>query len=71
MQTLEELLDAAQIEGLALDKQPTGWVASLALDEGRWSPLEFAVTPSDAIRKALRLHGPVPSAPAPICPPPY
>lgn len=67
MQNVFDALDAAQIEGLALDKQPTGWVASLSLPpgHGNWSPLEFATTPSDAIRKALRLHGPVPLAPPP------
>ncbi|MGX9443910.1 hypothetical protein ACWX0K_15210 [Nitrobacteraceae bacterium UC4446_H13] len=67
MQNVFDALDAAQIEGLALDKQPTGWVASLSLPpgHGNWSPLEFATTPSDAISKALRLHGPVPLAPPP------
>jgi hypothetical protein len=86
MQNLSDLLDAANIEGLALDRQPTGWVASLSFPPGygpgSWSPLEFATTPSEAIAKALRLHAPrvepapvqvapVADTPPALCPPPY
>jgi hypothetical protein len=75
--TLAELLDAANIEGLALDRQPTGWVASLSFPPGygNWSPLEFATTPSEAIAKALRLHAPRVETLVPVAsivpPPPY
>lgn len=73
MPDLSDLLDAANIEGLALDRQPTGWVASLSFPPGygNWSPLEFATTASEAIAKALRLHAPAPQGPvASIVPPP-
>lgn len=75
-----DLLDAALIEGLAVDKQPTGYTASifLGLDGavGKWTDRVFASTASEAIEKALVALGPrqeVQEAPAPVvlAPPPY
>lgn len=69
--TLVDLLDAAEIEGLALDKQPTGYTASIffGLDcaVGKWSDRVFASTASEAIEKALRA---LPVRPV-LAPPPY
>jgi hypothetical protein len=42
------------------------------MEDGKWSPDEFGITPSDAIRKCFRLHAPEPK-PAelpPLAPPP-
>ena len=79
--SLEELLDSVDIEGLALDRQPTGWVASISFPPGygNWSPLEFSTTASGAIRKAIEKHAPASTAssaaglpPLPVlAPPPY
>lgn len=82
---LSQLLDSFVPEGLAVDKQPTGYTASVFYGmegaEGQWSPRVFAGTASEAIAKALKLHGvrPVVSlappsrsdASVPISPPPY
>lgn len=72
--TLADALDAAEVEGLAVDKQPTGYTASIFYSVGNWSPREFAATASEAIEKALRLHGskkPVAPVTMPLAPPPY
>jgi hypothetical protein len=80
-----ELLDSLSPEGLALDKQPTGYTASifLGLDGavGKWTERVWASSASEAIEKALRaVSRPTlaPSqevAPAPVvsslAPPPY
>ena len=70
MPSLEQLLDADCVEGLALYKQPTGYTASVFFGVGDWSPREFATAPSDAIRKALTLHAPARPV-AVLAPPPY
>lgn len=79
--SLSQALDSFAPEGLAVDKQPTGYTASIFYGlqggVGDWSPRVFAGTASEAIEKALKLHGvrlSTPSrsdAPVPICPPPY
>lgn len=73
-----ELLDAADFDGLAIDKQPTGFTASILLGlvegGGNWSPREFAASPSEAVAKCLKKHAAkVPTVPlAPVlAPPPY
>jgi hypothetical protein len=75
--SLSQVLDAAEFDGLAIDKQPTGFTASILIAPDGWSPYEFATSPSEAVVKCVRKWGrPVapPSrsdAPAPLCPPPY
>lgn len=77
--SLSALLDSTPIEGLAVDKQPTGYTASifLGLDGavGKWTDRVFASTASEAIEKALVALGPHQEVPAPapviLAPPPY
>jgi hypothetical protein len=61
---ISEVLDAAELEGLALDRLPTGYTASIMLAIGDWSPREFAASASGAIAKCLRLHAPPKAIPA-------
>ena len=78
---LATLLDSLAPEGLAVDKQPTGYTASIFYGLADWSPREFASTASEAIEKVLRLHGrqevaPVLAPPSKsdvptLAPPPY
>lgn len=71
MQKLSELLDAAEFDGLAIDKQPTGYTASIVTGTSDWSPREFAASPSEAVEKCLRLHGRVRVVAPVLAPPPY
>lgn len=64
------LLDAAEFDGLAIDKQPTGYTASIVTGTSDWSDRVWAPTPSEAVEKCLRLHGRV-RVVAPLAPPPY
>lgn len=66
--SLSQVLDSCQFDGLAIDKQPTGFTASILI-AGTWSPYEFATSPSEAVLKCVRLHAPTRTAP--LCPPPY
>lgn len=77
---LTALLDATQVEGLALDKQPNGYTACvfLGLDGavGKWTERVWASSASEAIEKALEgmpVRPVVEVAPAPVvlAPPPY
>lgn len=76
---LATMLDSFAPEGLAVDKQPTGYTASIFYGIGDWSPRVFAGTASEAIEKVLKLHGrPIPicqpsrsDAPVSLAPPPY
>lgn len=67
--SFKELLDAADFDGLAIDKQPTGFTAAILI-AGVWSTYEFATSPSEAVAKCLRLHGQT-RVVASLAPPPY
>lgn len=74
-----ESLDTMPFVGLTVTNVHTGYNAAVAYEEGNWSPHEFGTSPSEAIEKVLRLHGPVvrlapPREDAPVvalAPPPY
>lgn len=70
MQKLSELLDAAEFDGLAIDKQPTGFTASMVTGTSNWSDRVWAPSASEALEKCLRLHAPRPVTPV-LAPPPY
>jgi hypothetical protein len=75
MMDLAALLDAADFDGLAIDKQPTGFTASILAGTSDWSDRVFASSASEAIEKCLKKHAAakVPAAAvAPVlAPPPY
>lgn len=74
MQKLSELLDAADFDGLAIDKQPTGYTASILFGlvdgGGDWSDRVWAPSASEALEKCLKKHAPRPVTPV-LAPPPY
>jgi hypothetical protein len=65
---LAALLDAAEFDGLAIDKQPTGFTASILAGTSDWSDRVWASSASEAVEKCLKKHAPARTV---LAPPPY
>ncbi len=57
-----------RVKGIMITNVHTGFNASVRFEGGEQSPYEFASTPSEAVAKAMRLHG---AKQVRLAPPPY